>query len=191
MFPTSVSSPVTPRVGLEPTTLRLTAGCSTIELSRKFVPLRGTKQDFRSAKTCSGLAKPLQASQTLKIAHIQVIPCVSCRSFFSSPSAFSFHFVACLLLDQALDLLVPVSCTHFCASTSGLLPCRLQGVLLLADGISLLEGGFTLRCLQRLSLPDLATRPWDGFPTDTPAVRPFRSSRTKNSSSQISYAHDG
>ena len=28
------------------------------------------------------------------------------------------------------------------------------------DGISHLEGGFTLRCLQRLSLPDLATRPW-------------------------------
>ena len=26
------------------------------------------------------------------------------------------------------------------------------------DGISLLEGGFTLRCLQRLSRPDLATR---------------------------------
>ena len=25
------------------------------------------------------------------------------------------------------------------------------------DGISYLEGGFTLRCLQRLSLPDLAT----------------------------------
>ena len=27
------------------------------------------------------------------------------------------------------------------------------------DGISHLEGGFTLRCLQRLSRPDLATRP--------------------------------
>ena len=27
------------------------------------------------------------------------------------------------------------------------------------DGISHLEGGFTLRCLQRLSLPDLATLP--------------------------------
>ena len=27
------------------------------------------------------------------------------------------------------------------------------------DGISYLEGGFTLRCLQRLSLPHLATRP--------------------------------
>ena len=28
------------------------------------------------------------------------------------------------------------------------------------DGISYLEGGFTLRCLQRLSLPDLATLLW-------------------------------
>ena len=37
------------------------------------------------------------------------------------------------------------------------LPRRLQGVLLV--GISHLEGGFTLRCLQRLSLPDLATLP--------------------------------
>ena len=37
------------------------------------------------------------------------------------------------------------------------LPCSLQGVLLHIGGISHLEGGFTLRCLQRLSLPDLAT----------------------------------
>ena len=93
--------------------------------------------------------------------------------------------------EQALDLLVSVSFIHCCMSTSDLSPRSLQGVLLLSNGISLLEGGFTLRCLQRLSLPDLATRPWDGFPTDTPAVRPFRSSRTKNSSSQISCAHDG
>ena len=57
--------------------------------------------------------------------------------------------------------------------------------------ISHLEGGFTLRCLQRLSLPDLATLPWSWSPTDTPVVRPSRSSRTKDSSSQISYAHAG
>ena len=50
------------------------------------------------------------------------------------------------------------------------LPRRLQGVLLLAHGISHLEGGFTLRCLQRLSLPDLATLPWCWSPTDTPEV---------------------
>ena len=93
--------------------------------------------------------------------------------------------------EQALDLLVPVSFIHCCMSTSGLSPRRLQGVLLLSNGIYLLEGGFTLRCLQLLSLPDLATRPCTGCATDTPAVRPFRSSRTKNSSSQISCAHDG
>ena len=57
--------------------------------------------------------------------------------------------------------------------------------------ISHLEGGFTLRCLQRLSRPDLATLPWAWYPTDTPVVRPSRSSRTKDSSSQISYAHAG
>ncbi len=58
-------------------------------------------------------------------------------------------------------------------------------------GISHLEGGFALRCLQRLSLPDLATLPWDWFPTGSPAVRPSRSSRTKDSSSQISSACAG
>ena len=35
-----------------------------------------------------------------------------------------------------------------------------KGVYYLWYGISHLEGGFTLRCLQRLSRPNLATRPW-------------------------------
>ena len=34
-----------------------------------------------------------------------------------------------------------------------------KGVYFLTNGISHLKGGFTLRCLQRLSRPDLATRP--------------------------------
>ena len=104
------------------------------------------------------------------------------------------HFSALpfrLALNKLLDLLVPVSLTHLYAYTSGLSPCSLQGVLLLSNGISLLEVGFTLRCLQRLSNPDIATLRCNWFATDTPAVCPFRSSRTKNSSSQISYAHDG
>ena len=66
-----------------------------------------------------------------------------------------------------------------------------QGSYFLMDGISHLGGGFTLRCLQRLSLPDLATLPWDWFPTGTPVVRPARSSRTKASSPQISSARAG
>ena len=35
-----------------------------------------------------------------------------------------------------------------------------KGSYSLKLGRSHLEGGFTLRCLQRLSLPDLATLPW-------------------------------
>ena len=58
-------------------------------------------------------------------------------------------------------------------------------------GISHLEGGFSLRCLQRLSLPDLATLPCRWPTADTPVVRPSRSSRTKDSSSQISSARAG
>ena len=112
-------------------------------------------------------------------------------SFFPLPRLFHVFFRFLFFLDQALDLLVPVSSNCLQPSTSGLSPCRLQGVLLLSNGISRLEGGFTLRCLQRLSLPDLATLLCVWYATDAPAVCPFRSSRTKNSSSQISYAHDG
>ena len=66
-----------------------------------------------------------------------------------------------------------------------------KGSYNLTIGKSHLEGGFTLRCLQRLSLPDLATLPCRWSATDTPVVSPSRSSRTKDSSSQISCAHAG
>ena len=66
-----------------------------------------------------------------------------------------------------------------------------KGSYSLVTGISHLKGGFTLRCLQRLSLPDLATLPCRWSTADTPVVRPARSSRTKDSSSQISSARAG
>ena len=47
---------------------------------------------------------------------------------------------------------------HCCAFTADLLPHRLWGVLLLANGNLLLEVGFTLRCLQRLSYPHFASQ---------------------------------
>ena len=66
-----------------------------------------------------------------------------------------------------------------------------KGPYPLSWGTSHLGGGFTLRCLQRLSLPDLATLPWSWSPTGPPAVRPSRSSRTKDGSPQISCARAG
>ena len=123
-----------------------------------------------------------------------------------SSSAFLFHFPAQFMslpftvfpdnpprgfsLGQALDRLVHVSFIHYCTSTS-CLSTSYSSRGLTFRGISHLEGGFTLRCLQRLSLPDLATLPWRWSPTGSPAVRPSRSSRTKDSSSQISSACAG
>ena len=66
-----------------------------------------------------------------------------------------------------------------------------KGSYSIKDGKSYLEGGFTLRCLQRLSVPYIATQLCSWSATGTPEVRPSRSSRTKDSSSQISCAHNG
>ena len=58
---------------------------------------------------------------------------------------------------QALDRLVSSSSTHCCASADDLSPGSPPGVLLLSDGSLILEVGFTLRCLQRLSHPHFAS----------------------------------
>ncbi len=126
------------------------------------------------------------------------------RNLSHGLSIFSFflHFSAKFLRNfgheqpnrfgQALDLLVLVSYTCYHASTSNLSTLSSsRGLTSLRYGISHLEGGFTLICLQRLSLPNFATLPCRWSTTDTPEVRPSRSSRTKDSSSQISYAHAG
>ncbi|TEX44526.1 MAG: hypothetical protein CFR70_13735 [Rhodocyclaceae bacterium] len=59
--------------------------------------------------------------------------------------------------------LVLVSLTHYCASTPSLSTSwsstTLQGVQ--DSGISHLKASFTLRCFQRLSLPNIATRRYD------------------------------
>ena len=78
---------------------------------------------------------------------------------------FQFSLWSLLILsslDQVLDRLVSPSSIHCCTSTGDLSPGSLPGVLLLSNGILLLEVGFTLRCLQRLSLPHFASQlcPW-------------------------------
>ena len=138
----------TPRVGLEPTTTRLTAECSTIELSR-----------------IMGLYPQNRTPNHLFYIH-SLPPWLSPRPI----SKCQLNTLLCLHL-------IPI---YLILSKGSYL-----------TGISHLEGGFTLRCLQRLSRPDLATLPWRWSPTGTPAVRPPRSSRTKGSSSQISYACAG
>ena len=108
----------TPQVGLEPTTTRLTAECSTdwaIEDYKGYVP--------------------------------------------SKPHTRNLHPLPLNRLGYALDRLVTVSSIHYCTSTSVLSTLSSSRGLTTCVGISHLEGGFTLRCLQRLSRPGLATLP--------------------------------
>ena len=166
----------TPRVGLEPTTPRLTAACSTIELSRITLIL------------LLSLLRDTPSKPNLNLYLISIFPdsCVS-----------SLLLSLELISQKSAPWLSPRPISTCQLSTllhSHLMPIYLvlsKGSYRSPYGISHLEGGFTLRCLQRLSLPDLATLPWHWMPTGTPAVRPSRSSRTKDSSSQISYACAG
>ena len=108
-------SRLTPRVGLEPTTTRLTAECSTIELSRK---VKGLYLQNRTPK---------------QIPDFRLLSWLSFRPI----SKCQLNTLLCLHL-------TPIYLVVFKGSY----------------WISHLEGGFTLRCLQRLSLPDLATAPY-------------------------------
>ena len=133
----------TPRVGLEPTTPRLTAACSTIELSRTilFPSLPGPSSSHTPSKSHTEFSPKPYIPLTM----------TSCLLPFSS-----FH----RLSGQALDRLVTVSSMHCCTSTSALsTSSSSRGLISSQSGISHLEGGFTLRCLQRLSRPGLATLP--------------------------------
>ena len=80
----------------------------------------------------------------------------NCKSYWLKP-VISIRLST---LGQAFDRLVTVNSTHRCASIPALsTSSSLRGLSLFRVWISHLEGGFTLRCLQRLSLPVLATRP--------------------------------
>ena len=69
----------------------------------------------------------------------------------------TLHLLTYLRLGYALDRLVSVSYMCYHTSTSDLSTSSSSRGLTTYVGISHLEGGFTLRCLQRLSLPGLAT----------------------------------
>ena len=77
----------------------------------------------------------------------------SCITSFSN---FPFGLNS-ILLDQVLDRLVSSSSKCYHSFTDDLSPGSLPEVLLLSNGTLILEVGFTLRCLQRLSRPHFAS----------------------------------
>ena len=94
--------------------------------------------------------------------------------------------------DKALDLLVSSSSYITAFTPMTYQPCRLQGVLpVLPVGILFSRWASRLDAFSvypfRTSLPSYAL----GRTTVAPGVRPSRSSRTRDSSSHDSFAHDG
>ena len=71
------------------------------------------------------------------------------------------------------------------------LPRSLQGVLLISEGYLILRGASRLDAFSVYPFPTWLPGREPGGSTGTPEVSPSRSSRTKDSSSQISYAHAG
>ena len=80
----------------------------------------------------------------------------------TNPQNFTEETTHCqltLLQNQALDLLVPVRSIHCCTYTPGLSTLSsARGLTNLRYERSHLRAGFTLRCFQRLSVPDVATQ---------------------------------
>ena len=92
----------------------------------------------------------------------------------------------------ALDLLVTVSSMCYHTSTSALsTSSSSRGFTSLRMGYLILRGASRLDAFSVYPFPAWLLCYAFGKTTDTPAASPSRSSRTKDSSSQISYAHAG
>ena len=172
-----------PQVGLEPTTTRLTAECSAIELLRNIGKRSiSTPLSFgiRRRPTLPGRVQPSTiGAEGLNFCvrygnrwYPFAIITGNCELvFFPHTLTTAQHF-----FDLNFLSLFPISLsdfaskssprpisisklTHYYAYTADLSPGSLPGVLLsYRDGSLILEVGFTLRCLQRLSHPYAAIR---------------------------------
>ena len=204
-----------PQVRLELTTPRLTAECSAIELLRNMESgddLSSRAVSSQVLSTLKGLTSvfgmgtggtpsPLSPEIGWRFALLFLLRAPSKPHTASLPrsSSFAWRFPLSLLsrrirffLDQALDRLVLTSFRITAFTPSTYQPCRLQGVLpACAVGYFFSRGASRLDAFSvypvRTSLPCYAV----GTTTVAPEVRPFRSSRTRNSSSHVSCAHDG
>ena len=179
----------TPRVGLEPTTPRLTAVCSTIELSRN--------------KQSSVTQKTLYNAKKIILYKFNLVKCNFIFSHLSNALYIQNHtLVKQSFSSRSLERFaykVKPSTYQYLSATyitvlppQAYLPRRLQGVLLTySQGYLILRGASRLDAFSVYPVPTWLPGDALGSATGTPEVSPPRSSRTKGSSSQISYARAG
>ena|SRR5699024_2017660 len=155
-----------PRVGLEPTTYRLTAECSTIELPRNvhtfLIYIFNYRTFCKVVRRCSTLPSRHQLS-TIDAKRLnfcvrygyRCIPFAIVALLFIYKSLFNHTVI--YISGQAFDLLVSVNlkCCHSYISDLS----TMFSTWNLSSSLtkkSNLEEGFVLRCLQHLSRPDVA-----------------------------------
>ena len=138
------------------------------------IPLMSSRLRFRTSFPEASVLRSLCLFIPFGALRFQAFPHLQNRTGLTlSQSAFRFRFPASLLSlrsslpllqwlassDQALDLLVSASCICYHTSTADLsTSSSLRGLTYLCSGSLLLQGGFTLRCLQRLSRPHFASQ---------------------------------
>ena len=122
------------------------------------------RSSFRLPLSVPASLRSSRAPLTFKTAQVFLTQrSASLASALPAPAVPASAFPFRASLDQALDLLVSSSSIRCRTSTDDLsTSSSLRGLTLFQDGNSLLQGGFTLRCLQRLSLPHFASQlcPW-------------------------------
>ena len=157
-------SPAAPRAGLEPATTRLTAECSTIELSR--IILKACT--FRTAHWHTFHDTLLRYSLPLLFRSLPLPPWISPRPISSSQLRALLHFHPC-----PINLVVS------------------EGSYSLRMGDLFLRGASRLDAFSVYPFPTWLLCRALGRTTNPPEVSPSRSSRTEDSSSQISCARAG
>ena len=125
------------------------------------LPTTGRIRDFNPLETCAARRTSKKACKDSLLKSLQAF-------FILIPSKlYTDYIIFTPLLQPALRFfwisLRPISDSQLHALPHfHLCPIYLivsKGSYVIPHGISHLKGGFTLRCLQRLSLPGLATRP--------------------------------
>ena len=120
-----------------------------------YLPIQATRKGLEPSTSA------VTGRRSNQLSHRAKYFCIPSKShtvnYFSKLSLFPSFLLS--PLGYALDRLVTVSSIHYCTSTSVLSTSSSSRGLTTRVGISHLEGGFTLRCLQRLSRPGLATLP--------------------------------
>ena len=160
-----------PRVGLEPTNPRLTAVCSTIELSRIILFSQIYSMRFHAFIYLQNYI--LKYLLHLGLTSLPVLPFP--MTLWSSPRPISSSQLHTLLHFHLCPIYLVVFKGSYCFHM----------------GYLILRGASRLDAFSVYPFPTWLLCHGLGKPADTPAVSPSRSSRTKDSSSQISYAHAG